>query len=347
MFHATPETITKPTVVRRQFVCGGNISEGTTPNLWGCAQHYARQDELNAHFRSPLGRRCIKQYVEAHISRPDHSMMIDSIPPGVEQALSRDQVSVLQLMKNAKPETVERVQGSGQQLLRAEDVLKLICINDDQKTKYKPLFSSLWSIMKNKPQDSQEHRQARARLAEWSQKLIAQERIARQKAQQAAQQAGNRPQSQQGQQAQQGQGGQGQGGQGQQRQPLQNAPSQTQSNPQGTQPPQINPEIMQHVQSFPLSLPPGAPFEGTAEYDKQLREMRNSYLMALNKQEMATYRVKNLNQLIKQHIAQGQYVTQELINQKAAAEQDFKTGKQYIEVFRRNQTLWKGHRRRR
>ena len=96
-YHATPETIIKPAVVRRQFVCGGNISEGTTPNLWGCARHYARQDELNAHYRSPLGRRCTRQYVEAHISRPDHSTMIDSIPPGVEQALSRDQVSALQL----------------------------------------------------------------------------------------------------------------------------------------------------------------------------------------------------------------------------------------------------------
>ena len=84
-------------MVRRQFVCGGNISEGTTPNIWGCAQHYARQDELNAHFRSPLGRRCINQFVEAHISRPDHSMMIDGIPPGVKEALSRDQVSALQL----------------------------------------------------------------------------------------------------------------------------------------------------------------------------------------------------------------------------------------------------------
>ena len=243
VFHATLETIIKPTVVRRQFVCGGNISEGTTPNLWGCAQHYARQDELNAHFRSPLGRRCIKQYVEAHISRPDHSMMIGSIPPGVEQALSRDQVSALQLMKNAKPETIERVQGSGQQLLRVEDVLKLTCINDVQKTKYKPLISRLWSIMENKAQDSQEHRQAHARLAKWSEKLIAEERIARQKAQQAAQQAGNRPQSQQDQESRQGQG--------QQRQPLQNAPSQTHTNPQGTQSPQINPEIIRHVRDFP------------------------------------------------------------------------------------------------
>jgi hypothetical protein len=105
-FHATPETIIKPAVVRRQFVCGGNISEGTTPNIWGCAQHYARQDELNAHFRSPLGRRCINQFVEAHISRPDHSMMIDGIPPGVEQALSRDQVSALQLKISQAPNMI-------------------------------------------------------------------------------------------------------------------------------------------------------------------------------------------------------------------------------------------------
>jgi hypothetical protein len=267
-------------------------------------------------------------------------MMIDSIPPGVEQALSHDQVSVLQLMKSAKPETVEIVQGSGPQLLRAEDVLKLTCINDGQKTKYKPLVSSLWSIMESKPQDSQEHRQARTRLTEWSLKLITQERIVRRKVHQAAQQAGNRPQSQQSQQAQQGQGGQGQ-----QRQPLQNAPSQTQSNPQGTQPPQINPEIMRHVQSFPFSLPPGAPFKGTAEYDKQLREMKNSYVMALNKQEKASHRIKSLNQLIEQRKAQGQDVPQELINQKAAAELDYYDGKKYVEDFRKKQAFWKEQRR--
>ena len=227
-------------------------------------------------------------------------------------------------------------QGSGSQLLRAEDVLKLTCINDDQKTKYKPAVSNLWSIMENKAQDSPEYRQARAKLAEWSQRLIAQERAARHKAQQAAQQAGNRPQSQQGQQAQQGQGGQGQ-----QRQPLQNAPSQTQTNPQGTQPPQINPEIIRHVQSFPYHLPPGAPSHGTAEYDKQLKEMRNSYLMALNKQEKATHRVKSLNQAMDQRKAQGQDVPQELINQKAVAEQDYNAGKQYVDEFRKKQALWK------
>lgn len=190
--------------------------------------------------------------------------------------------------------------------------------------------------MESKAQDSPEHRQARAKLAEWSQRLIAQERAARQKAQQAAQQAGNRPQSQQGQQAQQGQGGQGQ-----QRQPLQNAPSQTQTNPQGTQPTQINPDIIRHVQNFPYHLPPGAPSHGTAEYDKQLKEMRNSYLMALNKQEKATLRVKNLNQVMEQRKAQGQDVPQELINQKAVAEQDYNAGKQYVEEFRKKQVLWK------
>ena len=65
-FHTRLEMIAKPAAVRRQFVCGGRI-----PNRWGCAQRFAREDELKAHFSSHLGKRCIQQQSEAMDDYPE------------------------------------------------------------------------------------------------------------------------------------------------------------------------------------------------------------------------------------------------------------------------------------
>lgn len=63
------------------------------------------------------------------------------------------------------------------QLLKVEDVPKLLSLNDDLKQKYKPIFQQLWSVMHSKTAGTPEHNQARAKLQEFSQRLIAQERV--------------------------------------------------------------------------------------------------------------------------------------------------------------------------
>jgi hypothetical protein len=217
------------------------------------------------------------------------------------------------------------------QLLKPEDVLKLTCLNDDQKAKYKAAVTSLWAMIQGKPKESPEHSSAHTKLAEWSQKLIREERLARQKV--AAAQAANRPQSQPGQQPSQGQS------MNQPRPQMQNTPSQP---AQGGQPPsQMNPEIIKHVQTFPYALPPGGPQLGTPEGNAKVKDFKNSYILALNKQEKAKAQTTRIMQIMEQRRNAGQDVPPELINQKAAAEQEYNAGKQFVDEFRKKQSLWR------
>ena len=99
-------------------------------------------------------------------------------------------------MSNPGPQP-QGPQGAPQQnpqLLKPEDVLKLTGLNDEQKTKYRPAVASLWAMIQGKPEDSPERISAHTKLAEFSQKLIGQERLQRGKV--AAVRAANRPQSQ-------------------------------------------------------------------------------------------------------------------------------------------------------
>ena len=64
----------------------------------------------------------------------------------------------------------------GHQLLKADDVLKLQSLSEDLKQKYRPIFHQLWNTVTTKPAGP-ENSQARAKLQEFSQKLIAQERV--------------------------------------------------------------------------------------------------------------------------------------------------------------------------
>ena len=63
------------------------------------------------------------------------------------------------------------------QLLKVEDVPKLLSLNDDLKQKYKPIFQQLWAAINAKTPGTQDHTTARAKLQEFSQRLIAQERV--------------------------------------------------------------------------------------------------------------------------------------------------------------------------
>jgi transcription initiation factor TFIID subunit 12 len=236
-------------------------------------------------------------------------------------------------------------QQAGTQLLKAEDVPKLQCLSDDMKQKYRPVVHNLWSIMQTKPPGSVEHNQARQKLQDWSSRLISQERAYRAKIKAQQQQPGQpSQQSQPSQQASQSTNEQ----QPAQAPPPQQQPMQQPANPaQGQRPPQANPqaqidpEIVKHVSGIKFVLPPVGPQEGTPEGDAKIKEMRNSYLMALNKQHRATQRIKMLTNMAEQRQKAGQDVPAELLTQKATMEKEYTVAKEFVETFRKKQAQYK------
>ncbi|PSN64377.1 hypothetical protein BS50DRAFT_498432 [Corynespora cassiicola Philippines] len=257
-------------------------------------------------------------------------------------------------MSNPQPQGGQ----AGQQLLKAGDVPKLQHLSNDTKQKYQPLLQNLWNIMHSKQPNTPEYAQARAKLQEWSQKLIQQERAYRQSKQQQAQQqqqqgnqgpasqpapasqpeasnsqqpqANNEQQQQQQQQNTMQQPGVQPAAQNQQQRPQQ-------PNPLG----QVNPEILKHVQQFQYFLPPNGPQAGTPEGDAKIKEYKNSYVNALNRQEKATHRIKQLQNLIEQRQKAGQEIAPELLNQKQQTEKEYHSAKEFVEGFRKRQAMWK------
>ncbi|KAH0541368.1 hypothetical protein FGG08_004132 [Glutinoglossum americanum] len=54
-YHPSPESVRKPGMVRRKYVCGGPTPNGAS---WGCGQRFALENELQRHFESTAGRIC-------------------------------------------------------------------------------------------------------------------------------------------------------------------------------------------------------------------------------------------------------------------------------------------------
>ncbi|KAF2848211.1 hypothetical protein T440DRAFT_429054 [Plenodomus tracheiphilus IPT5] len=269
-------------------------------------------------------------------------------------------------------------QGGGQQqqqaphLLRADDILKLHSLPDDEKQKYRLIVQNFWTLMNQHPAGSTEHVSAKQKLAEWSSKFISRERQhrVRMKQQQQAQQ-----------QQQQQQGNQGQSSQANAAAPQAQAQAQNQTQnqtqnqnqnqptikqeapqaqntaapqqPQGQQAPNpgqpraqpnIDPAIIKHVHEFPIQLPPNAPPPGTPEYDAKLKEYRNGYLNMLVKQAgFAENRRKVLVQMQERQNA-GQEVSSDLLNMKARIEKSHAEMKDQLDKFRRLQKTWKDER---
>ena len=69
--------------------------------------------------------------------------------------------------------------GGQMQLLRADDIIKLQCLPDDEKQKYRQVMKSAWDMMGAQQPGTTEHTNARQKLAEWSAKLIQRERMHR------------------------------------------------------------------------------------------------------------------------------------------------------------------------
>ena len=237
------------------------------------------------------------------------------------------------------------------QMLKAEDVAKLQHLSEDQRQKYRPVLAGYLNTITNNPPGSQEHQQARAKLQEWSQKLINQERVyrSRMKAQQQAQQQQQQQQSSQPDaQNTQGQQPGSSGGNGQQSptQPMQaqkiQPPNPGQLGQQRAQgPPNVDPEILKHVQGFAYYLPLGGPQAGTPAGDQKIKEYKSSYMMALSKQSRATQRIKMLENMIKQCQSSGKDIPPEVGPQKQQMQQEYESARDYVDNFRKRQAMLK------
>lgn len=107
-------------------------------------------------------------------------------------------------------------------------------------------------------------------------------------------------------------------------------------NPAQGQQNQIEPEIVKHVREFTYYLPVDSPQPGTPEGDTKIKDLRNSYLMALNKQHKAKGRIGYINTLIQKQKA-GQEFPQDLNAQLANMQKEYDSAKAYVDAFREKQ----------
>jgi hypothetical protein len=253
-----------------------------------------------------------------------------------------------------------------QQLLRADDILKLQCLTEDERQKYRQVMMNFWNLMQQHAQGTSEHTTARQKLSEYSQKFIARERTHRK----MRQQQGNQGQSSQGNQAAQQNPGQvkqeqpqaiqraAEGASTPQQPQAQQTQAQQQPQPQGqgmgstqsrpaaatSSHPQIDPAIIKHVQSFSIQLPLSGPAPGTPEYDTKIKEYRNGYLNMLAKQAQFADNRRKIQLQIEQRQKAGQDVPQELLNMRQRVEKEHGNLQDQVDRFRKTQAQWKAER---
>ncbi|KAF1930247.1 uncharacterized protein M421DRAFT_58267 [Didymella exigua CBS 183.55] len=240
----------------------------------------------------------------------------------------------------------QQQQQQGPKLLKADDILRLQCLTDDEKQKYRLLMHNTWNMFNNATPGSPEQTQARTTLQQFSQKFIARERAHRAKIQQQQQQAGQAQPNQAGAGAQQapvkqeGQGIAGEAATNQQQQQSLQAQNQGQQRPPNSS---VDPSIIKHVQEFPFTLPPTYTM-GTPEAEAKLKEYKNGYLSMLAKQATLTENIKRIQAQMQERQKSGQEVPPELTNAKNKAEEEYYRMKAQIEKFRGLQKQWKDER---
>ena len=258
-------------------------------------------------------------------------------------------------MADSQPQQASGGGQQGQQLLRPDDILKLQCLPDDEKQKYRLIMQNFWTIFNQHQQGSQENTNARQKLAEWSQKFITRERAFRAKMKQQQQQR-NQNQGQAGQSNATGQPNQNpvkqEGAQALNRTAEGVAGPAGHQN-QGQQPPaqgqnpgrgQVDPAIVKHVQEFPMQGPMTGPAPGTPEYEVKLKEYRTGYLNMLAKQASLSDNRRKILQQLSERQSNGQEIPQELLMMKTKVEKEHATMANQIEKFRVMQKSWKDER---
>ncbi|EDU41446.1 Transcription initiation factor TFIID protein [Pyrenophora tritici-repentis] len=257
-------------------------------------------------------------------------------------------------MADSQPQQASGGQ-QAQQLLRPDDILKLQCLPDDEKQKYRLIMQNFWTICNQHQQGSPENTNARQKLAEWSQKFITRERSFRAKMK-AQQQQRNQNQGQAGQSNATGQqnqnaakqegaqalnrGADGVAGPANQQNQGQQPPAQGQNPGRG----QVDPAIIKHVQEFPMQGPMNGPAPGTPEYEAKIKEYRTGYLNMLAKQASLGDNRRKLLQQLSDRQAKGEEIPQELLLMRAKFEKEHATMASQIEKFRSMQKSWKEER---
>lgn len=256
-------------------------------------------------------------------------------------------------MSESQPQPQQQQQqpnsGQQQQLLRPDDILKLQCLPEDEKQKYRLIMQNFWNICNTHQQGSQENTNARQKLTEWSQKFITRERQyrAKMKAQQQQQQ-GNQNQGQASQANAAGQQNQNpvkqEGGQARAENTA-GAVGQQQSNQgQNQGRGQVDPAIVKHVHEFPMQGPLTGPSPGTPEYEVKLKEYRTGYLNMLAKQASLNESRKKLMQQLSERQSNGQDLPQDLLVLKGKIEKEHTNMRAQIDKFRALQKQWKEER---
>jgi transcription initiation factor TFIID subunit 12 len=250
-------------------------------------------------------------------------------------------------MSDSQPQPQAQQAGGGQQaqLMRPDDILRLQCLSEDERQKYRQIMMNFWNMTQQHAQGTSEHTTARAKLFEYSQKFITRERQYRKSKMQQPQ--GNPGQSSQGAQQNQGQ-------LKQEQPPAQNNAPQanaqlmqrqgsTQSRPAGpvSSNSQVDNAIFKHVQAFPIHLPLNGPAPGTPEYNAKIKEYRNGYLNMLAKQAQHAENRRKIQNQIEEKQKQGQEVSPDLLNMKVRIEKEHANMGEQVEKFRKAQKTWK------
>ncbi|KAF2819565.1 hypothetical protein CC86DRAFT_398577 [Ophiobolus disseminans] len=274
-------------------------------------------------------------------------------------------------MSDSQPQQAQGGQQQPQQLLRADDILKLQCLPEDEKQKYRLIMMNFWNISNNNPAGSTEHTTARQKLVEWSTKFIYRERQYRTKQKQMQQQGGQGQASQGNQPPPQNQGAQQNQAQVKVEQPqaLQRAaeevtapqqsqpqqpgqgqpqqqPGQAQAGPRpGPQP--LNDQLARHVQEFPIHLPPqNAPPFGSADYEAKIKDYRQGYMNLLVKQAGLAENTKKIKLQIEERQRNGVDVPQDMLMMRARGEKEYANTKGQVDNFRKLQSSWKAEKER-
>jgi transcription initiation factor TFIID subunit 12 len=270
----------------------------------------------------------------------------------------------------AQPQAQQAAGGQPSQMMRPDDILRLQCLTEDERQKYRQVMMNFWNMTQQHAAGTSEHTTARQKLFEYSQKFIARERQHRKMKMQ--QQQGSQGQSSQGNPgAQQSQGvvkqeqpqglqrpAEGVAAPQQQPQGQQSAPAQQQAQqqPQGPGPTrpaapvtknsQIDSAIIQHVSNFPIQLPLSGPAPGTPEYNAKVKEYRSGYLNMLAKQAQFADNRRKLMLQINEQQQKGLEVSADLLNMRQRVEKEHAQLGEQVDKFRKAQKQWKEERER-
>ena len=128
---------------------------------------FAKRSALNGHTRKHHGQSNIL-LIPAKMRRTTNT--------GAEVETKSPDLQIIDAGPWQESSGLQLLEDGQQKLLRPDDVLKLRCLPEDEKQKYRTIMQSFWTIFNNNPQGSQANTSARQKLTEWSQKFIGRER---------------------------------------------------------------------------------------------------------------------------------------------------------------------------